>query len=264
MMCGPAKEWMAAAWSGDLDASGETRLRQHLECCEACRLEMAELSGLWERLGDLPVPEPSQALHQRWQATLNAVAGPSPRHSGTWRFSLTSLWPGRPVWQAGIAVACLLAGLLAGSRLHSNDNEIARLRAEVSGTKELVTLSLLREQSAAERLRGVDYTTRMPAMDPQVTSALVQAVSQDDNVNVRLAAIDALARLSGNASVRQSMTAALGTQESPMVQAALIDYLVDARDRQAGPAIQQLAGRGDLDPSVRKRAQAALGQLNYR
>ncbi len=50
-----------------------------------------------------------------------------------------------------------------------------------------------------------------------------------------------------------------------MVQAALTDYLVDAHDRRALPVIQQFAGRGDLDPSVRKLAQTALGQLvNYR
>ena len=265
MMCGPAKEWMVSAWAGDLDRASELKLREHLECCDSCRLEMAELSGLWERLGDLPVPEPSLALHHRWHATLNAVAGNLPPRNTGWKFSLASLWPNRPVWQATIAAACLIAGLLIGARWQTSPNEIARLREEVARTKELVTLSLLREQSATDRLRGVDFTTRMPAMDHVVVDALVQAVNRDANVNVRLAAIDALSRISGNAAVRQSMVSSLTTQDSPMVQAALIDYLVDARDRQALPAIQQFAGRSDLDPSVRKRAQTALGQLvNYR
>jgi len=74
-------------------------------------------------------------------------------------------------------------------------------------------------------------------------------------VNVRLAAVDALGRLSGNAGVRQSMVSALTTQDSPMVQVALIDYLVDARDREAVPAIQQFSGRTDLDSFLRQRAQ---------
>ena len=267
MICGPAKVWMVSAWTGDLDQATETRLREHLETCEGCRLEMAELSGLWERLSDIPVPEPGLRLQQRWQASLNMVdaarTGPARRHSG-WLFSLHSLWPNGPVWQATIAAGCLLAGLWIGSRWQNGGSEIAKLHAEVAATKDLVTLSLLREQSAAERLRGVDYTTRMPAMDPLVTDALVQAVSHDSNVNVRLAAIDALARLSSDSAVRKSMVSALSTQDSPMVQAALIDYLVDARDGKALSVIRQLTGRADLDPSVRKRAQAALGQLvNY-
>ena len=270
MMCAAAKEWMVSAWAGELDRPTESKLREHLEGCAGCRLEMAELSGLWERLGDLPVPEASQNLHLRWQTTLDALNGSiseqnRPRRNPAWRFSLASLWPNRPVWQATIAAGCLVAGLLIGARWQTSPNEIARLREEVTSTKELVTLSLLREQSATDRLRGVGFTTRMPAMDPQVVDALVQAVNRDANVNVRLAAIDALSRISGNAAVRQSMVSSLTTQDSPMVQAALIDYLVDARDRQAMPAIQQFAGRTDLDPSVRKRAQTALGQLvNYR
>jgi hypothetical protein len=46
-----------------------------------------------------------------------------------------------------------------------------------------------------------------------------------------------------------------------MVQAALIDYLVDAKDKQALPAIQELSSQAGVDPSVRQRAQTAVGQL---
>jgi hypothetical protein len=269
MMCGPAKEWMVSAWTGDLDRPTETKLREHLETCESCRLEMAELSGLWERLADLPVPEASQSLHNRWQSTLagvQAVSKPQqqrPRNTG-WKFSLAAVAANRPVWQVTSAAAILLLGVFIGTRVERGPSpEVAQLRQEVTSTRQLVTLSLMREQGAAERLRGVDYTTRMPvpAMDTQVVNALVQAATTDESVNVRLAAIDALTRLSGNASVRQSMVTALGKQESPMVQAALIDYLVDAKDKQALPAIQELSGNADVDPSVRQRAKTAVGQL---
>jgi len=268
MMCGPAKEWMVSAWTGDLDRPTETKLREHLETCESCRLEMAELSGLWERLADLPVPEASQALHNRWQSSLagiQAVSTPAqPRRNTGWKFSLAAVASNRPIWQATAAAAILLVGVFIGTRVERGPSpEVAQLRQEVSSTRQLVTLSLMREQGASDRLRGVDYTTRMPvpAMDTQVVNALVQAATTDESVNVRLAAIDALTRLSGNASVRQSMVKALGQQDSPMVQAALIDYLVDAKDKQALPAIQELSGKADVDPSVRKRAQTAVGQL---
>ena len=73
MMCGNAKEWMAAAWSGELDEAAEAQLKRHLAGCEECSAEMAELGALWERLGDLPAPEPSMAQHVRWQAALEAM-----------------------------------------------------------------------------------------------------------------------------------------------------------------------------------------------
>ncbi|MDQ1471909.1 MAG: hypothetical protein QOJ99_3389 [Bryobacterales bacterium] len=268
MMCGHAKELMAASWmpgsgAGELDAPQEAKLRQHLSGCAECSAEMSQLSALWDRLADLPAPEPSHALAVRWESTLDSLI--ASRRQKSWRFSLASLWPERPVWQVTIAVACLALGLAGGSFVNGkrgdSRTEIAALREEVANTKEMVALSLLQQQSAGERLRGVDYTVRMRTVEPDVVSALIQAVNHDSNVNVRLAAIDALSRVSGNPQVRQSMVQSLGEQDSPMVQAALIDYLVDARDRGAVDTLKRLAGRRDLNPSVRQRADRAMQQL---
>ena len=266
MMCGQAKEWIAASWTGDLDPVAESKLKQHLDGCEECASEMSQLSAMWDRLADLPAPEPSHALTVRWQSTLDSLI--SSRRQKSWRFSLAALWPERPVWQVTVAAACLAIGLLAGSAITSagrragaDHNEIAQLREEVASTREMVALSLLREQSATERLRGVDYSVRMPTIEPEVVSALIQAVNRDPNVNVRLAAIDALSRSSGDAGVRQSLTQSLEQQDSPMVQAALIDYLADARDHKAVGTLRQFAGRQNLNPAVRQRADVALRRL---
>jgi hypothetical protein len=268
MMCGHAKELIAASWTGELDAAQESKLKHHLAECEECTLEMAQLSSMWERLADLPAPEPSHALSVRWESTLESLNArkTAPYRANSWKFTLAALWPQRPVWQVTIAVACLALGTLVGTygfRERGKDrSEIAALREEVANTKEMVALSLLQQQSAGERLRGVDYTSRMRTIEPDVVSALIQAVNHDPNVNVRLAAIDALTKASSNPQVRQSMVQSLREQDSPMVQAALIDYLVDARDRNAVGTLQQLAVRDDLNPVVRQRAASAMRQLN--
>ena len=264
MMCGHAKELIAASWTGELDAAQESKLKQHLTGCSDCAQEMSQLSAMWDRLADLPAPEPSHALNVRWESTLESLIGA--RRQNSWRFTLGALWPQRPVWQVSIAVACLAVGLAVGSfsrrpTVEREGNEIAALRQEVSSTKEMVALSLLQQQSATERLRGVDYSVRMRTMEPEVVSALIQAVNHDPNENVRLAAIDALTKASGNAQVRQSMVQSLKSQESPMVQAALIDYVVDARDQAAVNTLKQMAVRDDLNPAIRQRAGQAMQQL---
>ena len=263
MMCGHAKEWIAASWTGELDAAQELRLQRHLEICPACAAEMAQLSALWEKLGDLPSAEPSAALAVRWEATLESLGAARPNaRAKPWRFTLAALWPQRQVWQVAIALACLVAGLVVGSlRNGAGNSEIATLREEVASTKAMVALSLLRQQSATERLRGVDYSVRLPGMEPEVVAALLEAVNHDSNVNVRLAAIDALAKASGSAQVRSSITQSLPQQESPMVQVALIDYMVDAKDHTAVGTLKQFSARADLNPSVRQRADQAMQQL---
>jgi len=179
-----------------------------------------------------------------------------------------NLWPANPAWQIAVAGLCLAFGLTIGlgagaylERGRGERDEVARLREEVASTKEMVALSLLQQQSAAERLRGVDYSQRMSSMEPQVIEALVQAVNRDSNVNVRLAAIDALGKVANDTHVRSSMQEALIQQDSPMVQAALIDYLVDAHDRSAVGTIRDLVARPNVNPTVRERAAYAVQQL---
>lgn len=256
MTCDEAKQLMAASWLGELDRASVPDFQRHIEACGECRAELASLGGLWERLGDMPAPEPSQSLHVRWQATLASLM--PERKRPAWN------WFQRSIWQVGIALACTVAGIVIGANLprRTDDSEIAKLREEVASTREMVALSLLQQQSATERLRGVDYTGRLPAMEPQVISALIQAVAHDANVNVRLAAIDALTKVAAHRDVADSLAQSLPQQESPMVQAALIDYLVEAHHREAVGALRQLEARPDLNPAVLERTHLALQQLS--
>jgi len=274
MTCSQAKELMAAAWLGQT-ATGRTAprgieideqpaLRQHLEICAECSAEMPALAVLWERLADLPAPEPSRSLEVRWQSTLESLMSldkPNKPVTRTWSFA--NFWPRNPVWQGAVAAACLMIGLLAGTGLPRENKEIAKLHEEIASTRAMMALSLLQQQSATERLRGVDYSGRMQKMEPEVVSALTEAVEHDSSVNVRLAAIDALSKAAGSPGVLQSLTQSLPRQDSPMVQAALIDYLVDARDRKALTTLRQLAAQPDLNPAVLERTHFALQQLSH-
>jgi hypothetical protein len=138
---------------------------------------------------------------------------------------------------------------------------VVQLREEVRHTRQLVALSLLQQQSASERLKGVDWSNRMSRPDPQVLSALLHTVNYDQNVNVRLAALDALHQSASNQMVRRGLTESLDRQTSPMVQIALIDLLVDIREREAAEAVKDLMRETGLNPEVRERAGWALRQL---
>jgi len=247
MNCDEARDFMAAAWKEG--AETEPAFQRHLETCAGCSAEMAALGGLWHRLGDLPVPEPGLALHARWHATFASLV--PERRSGMF-------------WQLAFAMACLVIGVLVGVNLPGRNNARNNVElAEVAKLREMVALSLLQQQSASERLRGVDYTGNLQTMQPEVVAALIQAVAHDANVNVRLAAIDALSKVATHPGVVESLTRSLPQQDSPMVQAELIDYLINAHDRHAVGTLEQLAARPDLNPAVLERTHYALQQLSH-
>lgn len=255
MNCEQAKTRMADSW---VDRCEDPELTLHLAECEECSVEMAALSPMWNRMGDFPIPEPSRAMGMRFESALNVLVAENPVRGWHW----SAIWPRNPAWQAAVAAACLVAGLTVGAMWPHGDGGIAKLREEVATTRELVALSMLRQQSAAGRLQGVEYTGRMKTMEPDVIEALVQAVERDSSVNVRLAAIDALGSVVRNDGVRRTLTRSLGTQESPMVQAALIDYFVDAHDRGALGAIRNLEQNADVNPTVRERSRVAMRELS--
>ena len=127
--------------------------------------------------------------------------------------------------------------------------------------RQLVTLSLLQQQSASERLRGVTFSYRAEPNDMEVLSALLRTVGTDTNVGVRLAAVDALRNFGNSPVGRRGLRNALARQESPLVQISIIDALTEMQDKDAIPAMQSLSQMPDLDANVRQRLKEALETL---
>lgn len=167
-----------------------------------------------------------------------------------------------PAWQAIAAVLLVAIGVGAGLLMRGRDSsELSQLRGEVYNMRQLVALSLLQQQGASDRLRGVSYAYRFEQNDPQVLSALLTTVDHDPSVDVRLSAVDALRNFTNSSVGRRGLEQALAKQNSPLVQISILDQIVELRDKAAAPAIQSLITGLDLNPEVRQRAQWALKQL---
>src|SRR5579863_5331635 len=191
MKCDEAKACFADDWCGMLRAPQRDELKRHLEDCAACRQESEGLESLWTKLDSLPSEEPSPQMRDRFYAALSAYGE---------GFSAASARDRRKTgfsWLPVSIAAALAVGLGLGYAVNSQKSgrestEIAQLRGEVNGMRELVALSLLRQQSASERLRGVSWANQVESSNGQVLNALLDSVNHDPNVNVRLAAADAL------------------------------------------------------------------------
>ena len=91
---------------------------------------------------------------------------------------------------------------------------------------------------------------------------MLRALNHDSNVNVRLSSLDALEKFSGNPEVRKAMVDSIPLQESPLVQIALIDALVHARDNAAVMELKKLTSDTDLNMAVRQRARWGVEKLS--
>jgi HEAT repeat protein len=80
-------------------------------------------------------------------------------------------------------------------------------------------------------------------------------------VNVRLATIDALKRFAASENVRRGAIEALTRQTSPLVQIALIDFVVETNGRDAAETLRRLSRDPTVDAAVRARAANGLEQV---
>jgi HEAT repeat protein len=127
--------------------------------------------------------------------------------------------------------------------------------------RQTVALSLLNQTSATERLQGISYSTGVTNPRPQTLEALVQTLDSDPNPNVRLAAVEALYLFRSRPGIKDSLVRSLAIQDSPIVQVALIDLLVEIRDARAAAALEALIKNDKLNPDVKKLAEQGIKQL---
>jgi len=261
MTCDEAKGCFADDWCGMLRTPERNELKRHLDDCAACRQEAEGLESLWARLDSLPSEEPPLEMRARFYTALSAYG------EGFSAASSRERRKGNIAWVlVGIAAATLLIGLGLGYAVGSHkgggeSTEVAQLRGEVNGMRELVALSLLRQQSASERLRGVSWANQVESSDGQILAALLDSVNHDPNVNVRLAAADALRTFAMTSAARIQIARAIVPQSAPLVQIALIDLVVDLKDSASISELRQVARNGSLNPSVRERAAWAVERL---
>ncbi|HVN09937.1 MAG TPA: zf-HC2 domain-containing protein [Patescibacteria group bacterium] len=270
MKCERIAELLPDFLRGTLERERAEVVEQHLAACAECRDDVA----VWKKLVLLPAVEPGPASRERFQAMLLAYqagreerevreAMPAAAPKAAPRSSKVD-WLRSPMAGLAWGLALLLIGIFAGNamgRFNSRTEEVAAMHTELSGMRQLLVLSMLQQQSASERLQAVSYSQREERLDPKVLSALLHTLRSDSSVDVRLAALDALSRHPSQPQVRNGVSDALESQQSPLVQVALIDQLMEWRDPNLAQRLREFEKSANLNPTVRERAQWALSKL---
>lgn len=262
MNCQELKELFPDYLTGELDQEITAEVEAHLSACESCRLETARMSSTWSALGDLPDEDPSPALHGRFYDMLEEekLRAAAPETSPRRKFlrELFGSWRPRLAFQFAPALVFMIAGLWIGSQWRpdgQSDGEITQLRSEFHEMQQMMSLSLLKQSSGSERLQGVSLSSQISDPSQPLLKTLMNTLNTDPSVNVRLAAVDAMAVFGNVPGVADELTLSLARQESPLVQVALIDLLVIIQEKKAIDALRNLIKTQDVNPSVKEHAE---------
>ncbi len=168
-------------------------------------------------------------------------------------------------YRVAAALAFLIIGggifFLIRNQYANQQAELEAMRKEVATTKLTLMAMLDNQQSASQRVLGATVAYKMEHTDDEIITALVKAMNEDENSNVRLAALDALRKFYHQKNVRTTLIASMATQKDPIVQIALIRLLAEMKEKEIVNELKHITTDDESLPAVKDEAYVALNQL---
>jgi hypothetical protein len=271
MICKDYREQFLLMLTDDLDQEAVSEIERHLEGCADCREEFEVSRKIWKLMGKITQPEPSAAMHEDFDTLLSnykeeLIARRNPVTE--WINMLREYWSLKARPRMAFSFLLVLGGLMIGYLLHrpgettnSYNRQIESLSSQVSEMKQVLMLSLLQDPSASQRIQAVSYTDDIKNVDTKVIDALFTTLNGDPNVNVRLATLEALAKLAGNPKVREGLVRSINMQESPIMQSAIADIMVQLQEKSSVQSLQKLLSKKDLNQMVKIKIEKSIQKL---
>ena len=271
--CEQTNEQLADWLSNRLPDSDRARLERHLKQCPTCEAEASSVRQLWQILGDLPASEPSAEARIRFQAMLDTyketVTDQEESVIDTLLIKLRQLWSPKFAYRVAYSLVLVSIGLAGGYWLNHAatpatvyQQQINTLSMQVQDMRQIMLLSGLENPAASERLRAVSYTEEISKVNGQVVEALLTTLNNDQNVNVRLVTLEALAKLADNPKVREGLVQSITRQDSPLVQSALADVMVKLQEKRSIKHLRQLLRDDNLNGLVKGKIEQSIRELS--
>jgi hypothetical protein len=217
---------------------------------------LEQIAQVEVQLEKVKFPAPSGALTDRFYQMLALEQRRGISFSWKTLFSRAEAVP-----KFAFAAMILLIGIILGFFLRyssASDNEIKALSQQVTDLKEMMMLTLLEQESATERLKAVNLTHEMSDISNTITIALLKTLKYDNNVNVRLAALEALCPYVVDSNVRQELVKSIAKQESPLVQIALAEVMIEIQEKSSVKELERILHSERTPVEVKRKIQEGI------
>ncbi len=124
-----------------------------------------------------------------------------------------------------------------------------------------ILLALNNQNSSVDRLKGIYEYQELQKEDEEFITKLIELLHQDENNNVKIAAIDALKDFPDNDHVREALIEALEKEEEPIIQIELIKAISELREKRATPSLQKVINNQKTIDYVKESALYTYNQL---
>ncbi|WP_337044773.1 HEAT repeat domain-containing protein [Emticicia sp. 17c] len=253
-----------------LDNTLSPKQKQELETLltndAALKKEFEELKSFYEGIPAAKEQEPNANLDLGFYMMLEKEKGAEQkRKEKQQKGALRISWIHSPILKYAAGVVLLLGIFWVGRNTADKNladlEDLTQIKRDMQQTKELVMLSMLKRESASERIKAVNYSYDLNKPDEEVLKALIKTLNTDPNINVRTAAAEALSHFGDEKIARDALIQTLLTQQEPTLQITVIDILANLGEKRAVKPMQKLLQNTDTDDFVKRKAQESVRML---
>jgi hypothetical protein len=256
MNCNDIKSMFLDYLDNNLDKEAKLQIEKHLEHCKICSGELSQIRLLNEKISNMNRFANPQHLFDNFMLKLEKEKNRLKK----WSLGINS----RSLFRIAASILIFVTGLLTGVMVVTGYLEKTRIKEmenEISELKNTVAITMFNQHSTSDRIKALTYFDENNKVSPDLLRSLENALIFDDNVNVRLAAVNALFKYKDSEQVMELLIKCLDSQDEPMVQIAIIRFLVDNREKRAAESLQYLIKNDNTNIFVRQYADQGLHVL---
>ncbi|MEL6274445.1 MAG: sigma-70 family RNA polymerase sigma factor [Bacteroidota bacterium] len=214
--------------------------------------QLDELKALQELVVELSELQPSTAMDQRFASLLatakSELVEPIPQ---------AKVRRIRP-WRIAAAAAVLLLVFAAGWYFGSGAED---RQSQVLAANRALMLELMKDERTSARVRATSLTLDLEEGDPEIIANLAYLLCNDENTNVRLAALAAIKRFSQYPIAREELLNALNQNPPEVVRLQLIETLVHLEEKRVLPLLEDLIENDSVPQHLRDAARMGTFKL---
>lgn len=253
---------------GTLDDQHTEAVKMHLSACTECTKTLQAFQELSVAMQECKQEMPPAGFKERFQYNLQQESAKEQMFEKQKRPAAKMFSMSRFPYNIAASILLFIGGLTIGYLLknsngsgHGKQTEIAELRTEVKEMKKAVMFALLNNESASERIKAVGYVEEIKQPDLNMINALLQTINNDENVNVRLAALYSVAKFSNIDVVSDSLLASLPKQKDPIIQIVMINLLANKKADGAKKTLQNIINDKNAIEPVKEAAEKGMQML---
>ncbi|WP_018127686.1 hypothetical protein [Balneola vulgaris] len=245
--------------AGNLDEDGKTKVEQLIAEGKIDLIDFKAMEQLHEELTTVSTPAPSEAMSVNFYSMLESEK--EAQASYKWVEKVNEWIASLTVSKLAYACVLLIAGGFIGSFVSQDDSQLEALSSQVQNMQEMLVVSMLEGASTTDRLKAVNISTTLPTADDKAIRALLFTLQNDESVNVRVQAIEALKRWGDHEDVREGLVGAIGVQESDIVIISLADAMIELELNSSKTEFEKLMNERELNIGVKEKIENTIAVL---